>query len=203
VKDYEGGGGEGLRGHRKESVMRYQKGIFAAVLAAAALGAACDWPTKPDVSQDVDVNVTINAPASPAPTPSPSPSPSPATGTVAIGEVRVPLVGENCPAGITPANAQRTLRVGCSGFITCTPKVRNADGTLRDALPHEHGAAPRSFGITAGAGATFAVWPSNPFNADAKATAAGSVTITCEANAPPEPNRPGSNVGTLVLSIIS
>src|SRR5688572_28679637 len=133
------------------------------MMAPLLILAACneDLTVPTPVQQPPSVNVTqvVNVNLG-----NPTGSPSPGTGGP-VDEVKVVMpFGENCPAGIAPANAQRTVRVGCSAFITCTPKCI-VDGAQVDCSPAVHGPKPDFFGIQDGAAyGTFSVHDDNPFN---------------------------------------
>jgi hypothetical protein len=110
----------------------------------------------------------------------PTTAPSPGSTTGGIVEVRVPMVGENCPSGVTPVGVQRQIRVGCSAFVTCTPKCKDAGGNLVDCPPSVHGPAPSFFNIQSGSSyASFSTWDDNRFNADVRGQAPGDVAIAC------------------------
>lgn len=100
-----------------------------------------DMPTRPDpvAVSPIVVVIPIGAPApanptpvtptpapTPAPTPKPAPSATPAPDRGPIDSIRVGFFGISCKNGKpTPRNGERRLPVGCTGFVTATPKDKN------------------------------------------------------------------------------
>lgn len=94
-------------------------------------------PTAPIVIV-VPISNPAVAPTTPAPAPGPTPAPAP-TATPApaptavpapdrgpIDSVRVGFFGISCKNGKTaPRNGERRLPVGCTGYVTATPKDKN------------------------------------------------------------------------------
>lgn len=74
---------------------------------------------------------TAPAPAAtPAPTPAPTAAPAPAATPTPdrgpIDSIRVGFFGISCKNGKTaPRNGERKLPVGCTGYVTATPKDKN------------------------------------------------------------------------------
>ena len=84
------------------------------------------------------------SPAAPAPNPTPKPAPTPAPAPTAtpspdrgpIDSIRVGFFGISCKNGkATPRNGERKLPVGCTGYVTATPKDKNNI----DVPAHVHG----------------------------------------------------------------
>jgi hypothetical protein len=64
--------------------------------------------------------------ATPAPTPAPNPAATPAPDKGPIDSIRVGFFGISCKNGKTaPRNGERKLPVGCTGYVTATPKDKN------------------------------------------------------------------------------
>jgi hypothetical protein len=122
------------------------------VLGLAVLYSGCQTlteqlPTTAEAVGDPVASPSPNPPATtqpstptPAPTPTPEPTPEPTPppeeGPGKIAKVRVAFFGIACHNGKqAPNNGARLLPVGCTGFVTATPK--KADGT--DVPPEQHG----------------------------------------------------------------
>ena len=100
----------------------------AAVLLALAVAACNGTPAAPTVAP-------TPAPT-PVPTPEPTPTPAPPQDPGNIASVRVAFYGVVCTNGQqAPNNTARKLPVGCTGYVTATPK--QADGT--DVRAEDHG----------------------------------------------------------------
>ena len=68
---------------------------------------------------------TTPAPA-PTATPAPAPTATPAPDRGPIDSIRVGFFGISCKNGKTaPRNGERRLPVGCTGYVTATPKDKN------------------------------------------------------------------------------
>jgi hypothetical protein len=62
----------------------------------------------------------------PAPTPNPAPTATPKPDAGAIDSIRVGFFGISCKNGKPePRNGERKLPVGCTGYVTATPKDKN------------------------------------------------------------------------------
>ena len=120
-------------------------------VAALAFGYGCqtiteEMPTRPDpvITAPIVVVIPIGNPQAqlpgPAPTPAPAPAPNPTpkptpnpapTATPwpdagPIDSIRVGFFGISCKNGKpTPRNGERKLPVGCTGYVTATPKDKN------------------------------------------------------------------------------
>ena len=119
----------------------------ALAFAVSVLSAGCqtiveDLPTRPEpvTVNPIVVVIPIGNPGNPTPaTPAPTPAatPAPATPTPAptaapapnrgpIDSIRVGFFGISCKNGKpTPRNGERRLPVGCTGYVTATPKDKN------------------------------------------------------------------------------
>ena len=109
-------------------------------------------------------------------TPSPAPSSSPdATGDVAT--VGIGKFGEACPAGTAPSGIGDAVKVGCTAFITCSP--RDAEG--REIFNLQIiGPEPTEFRAVEGEGTTVrSQVPSNPYNRDVLGIATGAARYLC------------------------
>lgn len=102
-------------------------------------------------------------------------SASPAPGGGTITHVKVTQFGEDCPSGTSPSGADRSVRVGCTKNLTCTPFV----GPNEPASPTIHGPAPDFFGVVNGGPAAQVTVPSEPFNRDVKGLSEGVVSFRC------------------------
>jgi hypothetical protein len=116
-------------------------------VAVLAAGAGCqtiteELPTRPSPVGMVPIVIVIpisnsGAAPTPAPTPTtapaPDPAPTPAPAPTAapvdrgpIDSIRVGFFGISCRNGkATPRNGERKLPVGCTGYVTATPKDKN------------------------------------------------------------------------------
>jgi hypothetical protein len=143
----------------------------AALVAACTLAlVACETPTNP-TTITINNNQTVSGAASPTPAPGATP---PGTGAP-VASVSVGFYGRSCPSGTPPA-APNDLRVGCSGSITATPK--DVDGTPMS--PADHGPVIHWF-YEYGAGVLpSSPSPSNDFNRNASAAAAGTYRLCAE-----------------------
>ncbi len=143
------------------------------VVLVLLISPACQPPTGPAPVTVINQNKNINNIGG-----QPSPSPSPGTiGSGTIHTVKLVQFGETCPpgSGLSISGQSRSVRVGCTANLTCTPKRR--DGT--DASPEEHGPAPDSFGVTSGTVYVEVRGQDEAFNLDAKGVAAGQATFSC------------------------
>jgi hypothetical protein len=159
------------------------------VVAALSLLTGCgDHITN--VNLDLD---QTQAPPAPAPTIAPSASPS-SGGAVAAVTINGFHEGENCPAGIAKANAEKSVRAGCTLDVTVNP--RRADGTvIRDT--NITGLVPDYFRRVDSSGAgTFVQDSGNQYNGRIAAAAAG--TIVLEASVKGVPTPPGGVTFTVV-----
>jgi hypothetical protein len=113
---------------------------LSAAAALAALAACSSSSTSPAATPVAGANAPVASPAASAPAadpvPSPTPEPTPDPGPGLIAYVRVAFYGVQCPHGRTPPkNGAKQLPVGCTGYVTATPK--KADGS--DVKPKDHG----------------------------------------------------------------
>lgn len=145
-----------------------RKGWLGALL-IAALTYACT-PTGPTI-----VNTNTNTSTNNNGQSGPNASPSPGTGSGSIASVKVVQFGETCPAGKAVSGEDRSLRVGCTKHLTCTPFL--TDGS--PAPPAVHGLAPDFFGLTAGGTSATAAQQDEAFNIDAKGIAPGIASFRC------------------------
>jgi hypothetical protein len=125
------------------------RGVIA--VAVFAVGSGCqtiteEMPTRPNPltsTPPIVIVIPIGNPqpapaatpaATPAPTPNPTPNPTPAPTPTAtpkpdpgpIDSIRVGFFGISCKNGKTaPRNGERRLPVGCTGYVTATPKDKN------------------------------------------------------------------------------
>lgn len=104
--------------------------------------------------------------------PQASPSPT-ASGSIAL--VKVVQFGETCPQGVSVSGEDRSVRVGCTKHLTCTPFL--SDGS--PAPPAVHGPAPEFFGLIAGGTSASAAQQDEAFNLDAKGIAPGIASFRC------------------------
>lgn len=95
-----------------------------------------EMPTRssPVLTVPAVIVVPVPIPAAPAPTPAPAPdpapaptpAPAPAPNAGPIDSVRVAFFGISCKNGKqAPNNGRRELPVGCTGYVTATPKDKN------------------------------------------------------------------------------
>lgn len=144
--------------------------IGALLVAALSFGCQQPLPTGGDVTiVNNNSNQNNNGQGGP------SASPSPGTGNGVIASVKVVQFGEACPTGKTPSGEDRSVRVGCSKHLTCTPFL--SDGS--PAPPAVHGPAPEFFGLIAGGTSASASQQDEPFNLDAKGIAPGIASFRC------------------------
>lgn len=104
----------------------------------------------------------------------PGPVTSPSPGEGGSGLIDVVKVGAfgSC-AGVT---ADRTIKVGCTIPVTCTPK--SADGKLLP--PSVTGSQPDFFGVSSGAQFVRAApWEDEAFNLNVLGVAPGRFTLKC------------------------
>lgn len=99
----------------------------ALLITAASTTAVVGWACRPVVTTP-DIVIYAGNNNGPSTTPGASPSPGP-TGSLPEGaRIRVGVYGQSCPPGVTPPNnSQGQIKVGCTAFITASPKF--ADGT--------------------------------------------------------------------------
>jgi hypothetical protein len=125
-----------------------QRWVIAVAALAFAYGCQTiteEMPTRPapvDVTSPIVIVIPIGNPQTPlpgsAPTPAPAPNPTPKptpnpTPTATpkpdagpIDSIRVGFFGISCKNGKpTPRNGERKLPVGCTGYVTATPKDKN------------------------------------------------------------------------------
>jgi len=97
------------------------------------------------------------------------------TGQGVVTSVKVTQFGEHCPSGTASSGEDRSVRVGCTKWLTCTPFV--APGV--EAAPSVHGPTPDFFGVVAGSQHADVTIPSNPFNRDVKGKTPGVISFRC------------------------
>jgi len=125
-----------------------QRGVVAVAMLTVGFGCQTiteEMPTRPGpltITAPIVVVIPIGNPLAPAPTPAatpapapnPTPNPTPAPAPTAtpkpdagpIDSIRVGFFGISCKNGKTaPRNGERKLPVGCTGFVTATPKDKN------------------------------------------------------------------------------
>jgi hypothetical protein len=146
--------------------------LAALVCAAAVASLACQQPlpTGGDINIS-NVNTNSNQQGQGG---GPSASPSPGAGG-SITLVKVVQFGETCPQGTSPSGEDRSVRVGCTKHLTCTPFL--SDGS--PAPVAVHGPAPEFFGLTAGGTSATAAQQDEAFNIDAKGIAPGIASFRC------------------------
>jgi hypothetical protein len=154
------------------------------VLALAATLPACDrifGPDDPPPSITQQVNVVVNTGPT-APTPSASPSVAPGGVPVppgAVARVTLTQFGETCPAGVPASGVDRSVRVGCTKFLTCTP--RTADG--QDAVSVYPSLRPDYLRQSSGfQNATGTGGGADGYNLDAKGLQPGVARYECSVN---------------------
>jgi hypothetical protein len=129
------------------------RGVVAVAVAVLPVGSGCqtiteEMPTRPGPLTSmapIVVVIPIGSPLAaptpaatpvpaPNPTPNPAPNPTPAPTPTAtpkpdpgpIDSIRVGFFGISCKNGKpTPRNGERRLPVGCTGYVTATPKDKN------------------------------------------------------------------------------
>lgn len=150
--------------------------IFAAAAILPSLG--CN-PTPNDPSSIYIQNTNTNIQGG-------APSPSPDAGGALPPGSSVPVFtvgGGSCPSGGTAMPNSGTLKLGCSVWVTCTPK--GPDGVdLSEAV---HG--PNVNWNVIGAALRLVPRGDNPFNQDAIAQSTGFAAISCTVKGLPT-NRP-------------
>lgn len=148
------------------------------VLAALIGSAACTpvQPTPPPSSNTASntntIVLVIGGPAGPTlPTPTSAAKPD---------IVKVTQFGETCPDGKQPSGQDRSVRVGCSKALTCSPKCKQTDGAYID-CPVPQGASPDEFRVFSGEDRiSFTAAGENPaFNRDARGLAPGHALLDC------------------------
>lgn len=112
--------------------------------------------------------------------PSGNASPSPSTGSNTLppgSTVRVGLFGQSGPGNCASLpNSLRQIKVGCTGFVTATPK--GPDG-VTDLEPAVHG--PTITWSAGGATGSVNIIPaSNPFNRDVRCLSVGAFTLSAQ-----------------------
>lgn len=122
-----------------------------ALLSLVALGACAPTVPDPVPSPGTTINIsgntgTINIGNGNGGGASPAPN-NPADVFVESVKITEIAPGDRCPAGtLSSEPVPRTLRVGCSTTLTCTPFDKNGNE-----LPHEHPPTLESFGVVDGA----------------------------------------------------
>jgi hypothetical protein len=120
------------------------RAVTSLVVLAASVGCQTvveEMPTRPNPISTVPIVVVVpiaNPVVAPTPAPAATPAPAPeprATPTPApdsnpekgpIDSIRVGFFGISCKNGKTaPRNGERRLPVGCTGYVTATPKDKN------------------------------------------------------------------------------
>lgn len=140
------------------------------VLVAAVMSAACteDQPAGP--SQLIVINTNTNTQTQGGGTPTATPSP----GLTRPDSVGVGFFGGTCPAGsgkVAPGNGGTQLPVGCTGFLTATPKKNGAP------MPPEQHGDSIVWSDAAPSGIVTVLPAPNAFNRDLVAQAAGGFAI--------------------------
>lgn len=121
------------------------------------------------------------------PSPAPTASANPQGGSVAT--VTINAFGEACPAGVAPANQNRTVRVGCNLSVTVNP--RDGAGQVIFNLAVTGGAPDYFRAAPTSSAATFTQDATNPFNGNVVGLNPG--TILLEAAVRGVPSRPDVN----------
>jgi hypothetical protein len=125
-------------------------------------------PTGGGTNQSTTVNVNVGQGA-------PTGTQPGAPGASSITLVKVTQFGETCPSGASPSGVDRSVRVGCTKALTCTPfsgTVPTDTEALR--IPVQF------FDATAGTFDTAQVQHTgNPYNLDVKGLKAGRVSFKC------------------------
>ena len=141
---------------------------------------ACDEavpPTAPSSNVTVIQQVNTNIGTQPSPAPGATPDPS----VTGFDEIRVGIFGHNVQCPNPPRNGENIVRLGCTAYITATPKRGGVD-----VPPSVHG----PFGVwylngqpvngNAENGVVTLSVQSNAFNIDAFGRAPGSFTLEAE-----------------------
>lgn len=144
----------------------------AALAAAALLCLSSCNPIPPTEPTPISIDITNNNTNNNG---NPTTGASPLPGGGVIASVKTTQFGETCPQGTAPSGEDRSVRVGCTKHLTCTPFL--SDGT--PAGPAVHGPAPEFFGIISGGQFATASQQDEPFNLDAKGIAPGIASYRC------------------------
>ena len=139
--------------------------IVCAVL--GLMGCEQDVPTIPNIFVS---NTAINNSGGS----NPSATPSPTSGDLPAGSrIAIFLVGVSGPTGCAKIDA-RSLKNGCSGFFTCTPKDANGVD-----LPSSVHGPIATWSVPVGAERVEVRRTDEPFNLDVTGKALGDFSLSC------------------------
>lgn len=144
---------------------KFALAVASCIVAMAMVGALFAGCTQLYVGGQENNNNQVSGPSGVV-----SPSPGAEAGGL-IATIKIGAFG-SCPG----VSADRTIKIGCTIPITCTPKA--ADGTLLP--PSVTGAAPTFFGVKSGSQFVRAVpWDDEPFNLNVLGVAPGHFSLRC------------------------
>lgn len=148
-------------------------GVVAMAALVVVLQVACT-PTQPTQPPNITViagngNGNISNPGGPS---SPAPGSNGAIATVKVG-----AFGITCPGSVKLPSSDRTIPVGCSMAVTCSPK--DVNGVL--VSPAVTGPSPDFFDAVTGKGNVVRVsaWDNEPFNVNVVGVNAGAFALSC------------------------
>lgn len=135
---------------------------------------ACEQAAQPITITNININTNTNQGGGSG---AKDPEAVPGDVTKDTATVTINAFGENCPAGVQPANENRKFRKGCTLDITVNP--RNANGQVI----HDDKAPPPDYFLSLGPDSVASfVKDGNPYNARLTGLSAGSVKVIAGVN---------------------
>ena len=146
--------------------------VAAALVVVLQVGCTPTQPTQPPNITIIAGNGNGNI-SNPGGTPS---SPAPGSNG-AIATVKVGAFGITCPGSVKLPNSDRTIPVGCTMAVTCTPK--DVNGQLVG--PAVTGPSPDFFDAVNGKGTVVkvAAWDEEAFNVNVTGLSPGAFALSC------------------------
>lgn len=150
--------------------------VLALLVGVMSMGLGCLGSTEPSIfniiNQNNNTNTNNNGQTGQG---DPAAVPGSVKGKTKTVTVNAFVNGEKCPVGVTPANENKKVGLGCDLAVTCNPRDENGAVIQDDKAP------PVDYFIllSGNSNVTFSQWASNSYNADVKTKAVGTFTMAC------------------------